>query len=215
MWGSLVAFLVALRQNLTAGKKAPGGTKGPSEPVVIPKGAARPIAVGVPGDPKVAALLTEMNQFLAKNGVDTSVASAREFTLLPKTPEKVSAIPPREYWPAIATLLREVFVPLRKRMGMPLEIRGFRPVDYNAKVGGARYSRHIYATAMDIYVAPPNATTENKNRLKLEAASIYLNRPDLKIGFGAYNSNVHLDWGWKRRTWKDGAKWVKAAKRVA
>lgn len=167
-----------------------------------------PIAVGMPSDPEVGALLAEMDALFEAQGVDTSLASAREVTKMPKAPGQPSAIPPKYLWPRMAATLRNLVIPLRLKMGIPFSLRGYRPADYNAAVGGVPGSRHQWFEGVDIYLAANN-TKENRRKLALEGAKMYLSLgPELKVGFGAYGSptpsNIHLDSGYDMRTWEEG-----------
>ena len=90
---------------------------------------------------------------------------------------------------------------------------GFRTPFYNTAIGSARFSRHMYGDAADIYVdvKPRNGTMDDLNRdgkinkadadfLYDYAQKLYRSRDDLpKGGIGAYRANavhgpfVHVD----------------------
>jgi hypothetical protein len=90
---------------------------------------------------------------------------------------------------------------------------GFRTPFYNTAIGSAKYSRHMYGDAADIYVdyAPRNGTMDDLNRdgkinkadanwLYDYAQRLYRDNPDLpKGGLGSYRANavhgpfVHVD----------------------
>lgn len=90
---------------------------------------------------------------------------------------------------------------------------GFRTPFYNTAIGSARFSRHMYGDAADIYVdvKPRNGTMDDLNRdgkitkadadyLYDYAQNLYRSRDDLpKGGIGAYRANavhgpfVHVD----------------------
>lgn len=90
---------------------------------------------------------------------------------------------------------------------------GFRTPFYNSAIGSARFSRHMYGDAADIYVdySPRNGTMDDLNRdgkinkadanwLYDYAQRLYKERKDLpKGGIGAYRANavhgpfVHVD----------------------
>lgn len=173
-----------------------------------------PIAVGRPDDPKVAPLLAEMDELFRAEGIDTAVVSAAEVTTMPKAPGQPVAIPPRDYWSRMAGTLRDVFMPLRRALGVPLSVRGYRPPSYNRAVGGAGGSRHQAFEALDIRISGDANTVAKRRELVDRAAEIYRDRGrDLKMGFGIYGklpspSHIHVDTGHQRRTWGDAAKAV-------
>jgi len=173
----------------------------------------KPLYVGQRGDPELEALLTELSDYLTAEGVDTSVASAAEITEMRKTSPRAYAIPPRKLWPNAAYTLKHVFMPLRWALGQPITIRnGYRPPSYNAAVGGAKSSRHQDFSAFDL--AGP--TREATKRLAELAAELYKRKAsELRLGFGAYGypspGNIHVDAGWKARTWDDAETFVKQA----
>lgn len=73
---------------------------------------------------------------------------------------------------------------IRDAIGAPLTVNsGYRNVTYNAGVGGATYSRHLYGDAVDI--ASGSATLQELSALC----------DDLGAGFvSEYTSHVHCDW---------------------
>ena len=77
---------------------------------------------------------------------------------------------------------------LRSHLGIPLSLSSvFRSPYYNAKVGGAPRSMHLFGLAADIQIVG-----KDKN-LILELAN------DLKFtGFGYYRTFLHVDLGRKR-----------------
>jgi len=186
-----------------------------------PKGPAKPIHVGPANDPETVALLSEMDDYFRSQGVDNTI-SAREVTVMRKTKSQASAIPPRAYWPRMARTLRELWNPLRQRMGVPLTVRGgYRPPDYNAAVGGASGSRHVYFEAIDIYPHKSSNSLDTRKRLALEGARLWIDKGDEhKVGLGVYGTktnptNIHVDTGAKKRTWKKARHWIEIAKKVA
>jgi hypothetical protein len=174
-----------------------------------------PIAVGDPESPEIAALLDEMNRFFRSRGIDTTKASAREVTILPRSPLGHAAIPPRAYWPRMANTIANFLLPLRARLGIPLRLSGYRPPEYNATVSGSPRSRHMWFEALDVRPIP--YTGDERRRLALEAARLHNERgASLKAGLGVYGpitpSNIHIDTGWKARTWRDAAAWKAKAR---
>lgn len=168
----------------------------------------RPIRAGSIDDPAVSDLLDEMGGVWKTCGATDTRISPAEFCRLPKAPGRPVAIPPRELWPWMAALVRDVWTPMRERCG-PLSVRGYRPPDYNAAVGGSRGSDHQWACAFDL--RPSGG--QSINLLKREAAKLYLQRgAELKLGFGGYAGNIHLGAGIRQRYWGDAGKWLKHVK---
>lgn len=183
-------------------------------------GKPQPIAVGLPSDPEVGALLAEMDALFESYGVDTSLMSAREVTRMPKAQNQASAIPPRAYWKRMAKTLRDVVMPLRLEMGIPFQLRGYRPPDYNEAVGGVAGSRHQWFEGLDIYLSGPQNTAANRRLLGLRSAQLFLAKGNaLKMGFGAYGaptpSNVHLGTGYSKRTWREAGHYIAKAQTVS
>jgi len=192
--------------------------------------------VGKPGDPGVEALLAEMNSYFASEGVDLNLITAEEVTTMRKAPGKPHAIPPRPYWPRMARTITQLFMPLRKRMGEPLQIlNGYRPPDYNKAVTCTEEdvfgnctewtdgSRHQWFDGLDIMIPASASTHANRSQLALEGARLYLEEGHrLGVGFGAYDpappqapGNIHLDASEKRRTWANADYWIEQAGAVA
>ena len=193
------------------------GVSGPSElQIKIPPGTGKPLKamlVGTPNDPEVAAVLGELKEFILAYDVPPLGWTPRELTTMPKAPGRPVAIPPRALWPNIVGTL-ELYTTLRRRMDVPLNIRGYRDRDYNAAVDGARRSQHLWFSGLDVY-----APKGHKHRLAREAARLFLELEDESIGFGAYRypypSNVHIDTGYRRRTWREAQKWIKTVQKEA
>ena len=101
---------------------------------------------------------------------------------------------------------------------------GFRTPFYNSAIGSAKFSRHMYGDAADIYVdvAPRNGTMDDLNRdgkvnkadanwLYDYAQKLYKRRDDLpKGGLGSYKANavhgpfVHVDGRGRPARWGRG-----------
>lgn len=176
-----------------------------------------PLLVGSRSEPRICALLDEMAALFAEHGVDGTLVRPIEVTCMRKSPGRAIAIPPRSTWPRMATTLREVFVPLRRRLGVPLSLVGYRPPDYNAAVGGKPGSRHQAFQAIDIRVVKDHATPERRRALALEAAALFIARGrPLRMGLGVYGcptpGNIHVDTGWARRTWNDAPHFLDQAR---
>ena len=213
-WAAIAAGLAALIAVRGRRKPAQTQTGGPVDIPDRPKNEQPrpPIATGQPTDPQIADLLEEMRQAFEANGVDTSIFSAEEVTRLPMWGE--IAIPPRDLWPRMAFTLREVAIPLRKAMGTALTARGYRPPEYNRAQKGSPGSRHQYFEALDL--RPQPYTAANRRKLAILGADLHNRRgSDLRMGLGVYGaqtpSNIHIDTGFRRRTWRDAQAWKERA----
>ncbi len=172
------------------------------------------IAAGDPMDPEIAALLIQIDNMLTSAGAG-KYASARELLTMPKAPmingRRPVAIPPVSLWQNMIPTLR-AFDEIRAAAGVPIPIRGYRDREYNKAVGGAERSIHQWAGAIDMKLASlPVATRE---KIALLAARWVNQNPASKAGFGVYNdppTTVHVDTGYKRRSWDYGADWLNRA----
>jgi hypothetical protein len=235
IWGGLFVFLAnAFRRSQFAegGPSAdrPGAPedaepdRGESEEEQDPPGKGgfyKPIMVGDPLNPEIAAKLAEMDDYFRSMGVDATI-TAKELTTLPKAPGRPVAIPVRRYWPNMAYTLVQGWNPIRRAMGEPLSVRGYRPPDYNKAVKGAPGSRHQDFSGLDIYAT---GGSKSRRRLALVTARLYLDKRDRthRMGFGAYgrpnSSNVHIDFGWtsskRPGTWEDGPYYIAEVGKVS
>jgi len=156
------------------------------------------LASGDPKDPEIAALLIEFDDYLSSNGAG-KYTCAEEFFQMPEAPRidgrRPVAIAPRNLWPNAIPTLR-AFDDLRAQWGRPLPIRGYRPVDYNAAVGGAPRSIHQWGGAIDIKLKQAGYTASERQDFAVLAARYTLDNPAAQWGFGVYNdppTTVHLD----------------------
>lgn len=186
-------------------------TQGELPPGVgTPKG---PRIVGNPNDPEIAQELATLDEFLASYGV-LKYTSARELTTMPQAPGAPVAIPPYELWGNIVPTL-ELWQAVREELGLPMALRAYRPADYNEAVGGTKGSLHVWFAAVDVRISGDDNTADNRQRLALAAARLYREYgSEYRIGFGAYGApvpgNIHLDSGWKKRTWEDAKYYIDA-----
>jgi len=175
------------------------------------------LIAGDPKDPEIAALLIEFDDYLASNGAG-KYTCAEEFFGMPEAPKidgrRPVAIAPRNLWPNAIPTLR-AFDQLRAQWGRPIPIRGYRPRDYNAAVGGAPRSIHQWAGAIDMKIRDQGYDASERQDFAILAARYTLDNPSLQWGFGVYNdppTTVHWDTGYKRRSWENGGKYLDLAK---
>lgn len=83
---------------------------------------------------------------------------------------------------------------IRSEFGQPVLINsGYRTPVYNKKIGGAKFSQHMYGRAADIVV----------KGVKPEAIFNHLSEAyPVSFGFGLYPSFVHVDCRKNKARWK-------------
>lgn len=168
---------------------------------------------GDPNNPEIVGMLNELDTYLAENGVDLTTVSALELTTMPEgttqpSGKKPVAIPSKDLWANIVPTLWLWQERIRNPMGIPMNIRAYRPPDYNEAVGGAPRSAHQWFSAIDITLAGPGNTEANRVALGRLGAQAYLSTPDTeRVGFGAYGQpvprRIHLDTRYQHRRWED------------
>ena len=175
------------------------------------------LIAGDPKDPDIAALLIEFDDYLKSYGAG-KYTCAEEFFGMPEAPRidgrRPVAIAPRSLWPNAIPTLR-AFDQLRAQWGRPIPIRGYRPRDYNAAVGGAPRSIHQWAGAIDMKVREQGYNASERQDFAILAARYTIDNPGLQWGFGVYNdppTTVHWDTGYQRRSWENGRKYLDIAK---
>jgi hypothetical protein len=118
-------------------------------------------------------------------------------------------VPPRRYWPRMIPT-RQLAGYLRHKLGVPLRVgNGWRPRWFNDHVCGASNSQHLYFAALDLDLIG-DARKTLAAKLYEEAVRLYVSvGPIYDMGLGLYSSSgkgtrVHIDTGFKLRTWKKG-----------
>ena len=221
--GALVVAAAAGGSSSSAGgggaglSPAPGPPAGPDVQAPGVGDPPDPIIVGQRDNPEVAALLEELDQYLRNAGISTDLLSADDLTRLPQWSRQ--GIPPRSLWPNIVPTAR-LYQELRARMRQPLSVRAYRPPEYNELVNGAERSQHQWFSAMDVRVPSSVATSDLRRELALQGARLYLELGEpFQIGLGVYGantpSNIHIDAGYQRRTWRDAKAWIDRVKAEA
>lgn len=123
--------------------------------------------------------------------------SAKELTLHdnPRWWGARYVVPPVDLWPRIIPTLR-VAESLRKVLGPLHVVSGYRCHEYNELVGGAQRSQHVQFRALDLRPVDTDVTY-------LQVCARLLDEVDLGVdlGVGLYDSFVHIDTGFRRRTW--------------
>ena len=140
--------------------------------------------------------------------VDVEHFAAAEFTRLRHWDRHEAPSP--VWWeniPPVVWLAEE----LRERLNHPLVVlNGYRPTAYNAEVGGAKNSQHLYCRAMDLGLPRELAKGEvHQETLYREAITLFCELgAEFKIGLGLYHSRrgtrIHIDVGHKCRFWERG-----------
>lgn len=212
--GAAIGFTMAVLTSGDSGVPSPDEGEPMSKPLPA-------MLIGSASDPKIREQLDRIDRLFAEYGI--SYVTAYEVTKQAESrlgrPAGTVMIPPEQYWQYLVGVLRDVWMPLRTRIGKPLMIRnGYREPLYDASVGGAGRSRHKWAAALDIY----RTADVPISVLKREVARIFVERGrDLEMGFGGYKANVHVDahtdWidGKRPATWGDAANAVEEVRLVA
>lgn len=95
-----------------------------------------------------------------------------------------------------ARLICERAQVLRDLVGPLVVVSGFRSLAHNKRVGGAKSSQHMTASALDLRSATKSAARLHAKYLSLIRTGLV---PD--GGLGLYSSWIHIDIG-KPRRWK-------------
>ncbi|WP_243394812.1 D-Ala-D-Ala carboxypeptidase family metallohydrolase [Leptospira adleri] len=101
------------------------------------------------------------------------------------------SIPPRDLWPNILPTLRVIRDLILPEIGPVTVVSGFRDAEYNVKAGGAKSSRHLLFSAVDLVPNREIDRIELHNRL----LNLWQKKgPEKKIGLGLYSRNrFHID----------------------
>jgi len=103
---------------------------------------------------------------------------------------------PGEYVETVKTLAEQL-QKIRDHFGKPITIiSGYRSPEYNSRIGGARRSQHMLATAADIVVAGVDSIEVWKAVKQLVADGVLL-----KGGVGLYKTFVHYDIRGRNARW--------------
>ena len=89
--------------------------------------------------------------------------------------------------PALKKLCEKYLEPMRAKFGPAKVMSGYRPTAYNAKIGGARYSQHIYDLTPDSVAADLIFSKGTPRQWAAEAKRLRAG------GVGTYPSFVHVD----------------------
>ncbi|WP_232380439.1 D-Ala-D-Ala carboxypeptidase family metallohydrolase [Leptospira ainlahdjerensis] len=108
-----------------------------------------------------------------------------------QTESQPFAIPPRDLWPNILPTLKVIRDLILPQVGPVTVVSGFREAEYNNKAGGAKSSRHLQFSALDMI---PDREID---RVHLKGKLLVLwqkEGPARKIGVGLYSRNrFHID----------------------
>jgi hypothetical protein len=118
-----------------------------------------------------------------------------------KRAKGANAVPPAALWPNIVETL-VVLDEIRHRAGKPLIITSsYRSPEYNAAVGGAKFSQHVAFNAIDFQAkgAALHPTQLSTIALMIRSSEVKFTHPltkkkfTFKGGIGRYATFVHLD----------------------
>ena len=97
--------------------------------------------------------------------------------------------------PALDRLATMILEPLRDNFGLAVVMSGYRPRDYNARIGGASRSQHIYELTSDSVAADMVFARGRPRQWAAEANRLGAG------GIGTYDSFVHVDNRPVRASW--------------
>ena len=81
-------------------------------------------------------------------------------------PNPPPATVPEDVRANLAALCAEILEPVREHFGLPVRVTsGWRPFAYNAAIGGAKDSDHVYGRAADFHVADSDKAPWEVNTL--------------------------------------------------
>lgn len=211
------------------------------DPVTPVSKIGTPIKVGEATDPLVAPYLASLATTFINKGVNIERVSPFALTVMTKAPltdgpdpdddkTRPVAIPPLEMWDGLSTVAAIVSQVTSQitiaGQHIAWRVTGYRPKDYNAAVGGAPKSRHIYGDAIDVWLpmslivnGPAAVRSEAREKLRMAFARYIVahqKTSGLGFGFGVYTNDVHLDIGRKAGsivTWEQGAEYINKAKK--
>jgi hypothetical protein len=95
---------------------------------------------------------------------------------------------PRSAVPALRSLCEEVLEPLRERFGPCRITSGYRPAAYNRRIGGARFSQHVYELHPNSVAADLNFARGLPPEWAAAADSLLA-----RGGVGRYPGFIHVD----------------------
>lgn len=199
----------------------------------------KPIVVGEATDPAVAPWLVQLTTDFITAGVNVERVKPFSLVVMTKAPltdgpdsdndkTRPVAIPPQNMWEGFHTVAAIVDQTLSQSLepsGIGTRLTGYRPKDYNAAVGGAPNSRHIYGDAIDVWLsyaiikAGGQKLKDAREILRMAFASKIVSMSKssgLGFGFGVYTNDIHIDVGRKAGTivtWEQGKKYIDKAKK--
>jgi len=107
---------------------------------------------------------------------------------------------PQKYIDNVKELAKNLQV-LREEIGLPISINSsYRHPEYNKRIGGAKFSQHLTASASDIVVRDMTPKKVAKTILKL-----IKNGKMKEGGVGLYNGFVHYDIRGTKARWDNSS----------
>lgn len=140
--------------------------------------------------------LSDLQSYLDAHDVEHF--TAKEVCWLPRLQR--NDVPPTELWSnCIPTL--HLADAIRKAWGAPVQVlSGYRPPKYNAGVGGAKNSQHLWFRAFDL--RPANGKVAEFRKV-VQGVVKQWRAEGNQVGLGLYPSFLHIDVGFKTRDWSE------------
>jgi len=138
--------------------------------------------------------LKDFDKFLKDHGVE--FFHAEELLWFPRLRKHIVA--PFNLWGNVipTTKLADA---IRIEWGGPVRVlSGYRTKAYNIQVGGAKNSQHLHFRAIDI--TPADGDISNFKACVARVVSEWRAAGNA-VGMGTYDTFVHIDVGYKTRTW--------------
>lgn len=210
----------------------PPDNGGPVPSTTLPP---KPIAIGEATDPMVAPFMAQLAARFISAGVNIQRVKPFDLVVMSKAPlvdgpdpgtdkTRPVAIPPLVLWDPLTKIASHVDIVLSQTAMLganPPRLTGYRAVSYNAAVGGAPKSRHIFADAIDVWVpsaviaAGGQALKDYREALRMAFARWIVRQKQVGWGFGVYTNDIHVDVGRKPGsivTWERGGEYIAKAK---
>jgi uncharacterized protein YcbK (DUF882 family) len=143
----------------------------------------------------IAPTLPNLQSYLDSHDIEHF--TAKEITWLNRLSKNI--IPHHTIWGNIIPTLKLADA-IRKEWDGPVRVfSGFRTIAYNAAVGGAKNSQHLHFRAMDI--SPADGRVDEFGDVVKSVVKRWRAEGN-QVGMGEYDSFIHIDVGFKTRSWR-------------
>ena len=138
--------------------------------------------------------IKDFEKFLKEHAIE--FFHAEELLWFPRLRKHILA--PRELWENIVPTAKLADA-IRREWGGPIRVlSGYRTKAYNVQVGGAPNSQHLHFRAMDL--TPADGDILEFRKCVSKVVTKWRADGNL-VGMGTYNTFIHIDVGFKTRSW--------------